>query len=399
MTSTWKSCRWGDIATLEYGKALRDYQDGVGEFPVYGTNGRIGWHESALTDEPGVIVGRKGAYRGIHFSGRPFFVIDTAFYLKPKAGVDPRWAYYELLTKDINGMDTGSAIPSTTRQSFYALPVQVPPPNEQRAIAGVLGALDDKIELNRRMSETLSRFAFEYFRCAYWRSPDRGAWSEERLGEHLEVVRGLSYAGAGLTADGLPLHNLNSIYEGGGYKRSGLKRYSGNFKERHVVHAGDVIVANTDLTWNFEVIASPALIPGHYGVGGLFSHHLYRVRPKRSSPLTPALVYLMLLAGPLRREVAGYANGTTVNMLPQDALERPRFRVPSFERAREIELLVTPLFARAEAAETESETLAELRDALLPKLISGELRVRDAERRAEQARSLSPLAGRGRARP
>jgi type I restriction enzyme S subunit len=112
-----------------------------------------------LCKHPGVIIGRKGAYRGVHFSPAPFFVIDTAFYLEPKEGIDIKWAYYELLTQDINGMDSGSAIPSTSRDSFYLLPVNVPPLPAQRAIASILGALDDKIELNRKMNETLEAMA------------------------------------------------------------------------------------------------------------------------------------------------------------------------------------------------------------------------------------------------
>lgn len=79
----WESLKWGDIATIEYGKALRGYQSTEGSYPVYGTNGQIGWHREFLCSFPGVIVGRKGAYRGIHYSKNPFFVIDTAFYLKP----------------------------------------------------------------------------------------------------------------------------------------------------------------------------------------------------------------------------------------------------------------------------------------------------------------------------
>jgi type I restriction enzyme S subunit len=87
----------------------------------------------------------------------------------------------------------------------------------------------------------------------------------------------------------------------------------------------------------------------------------------------------MLLPGRLRTEIAGYANGTTVNMLPADALQKPRFAVPPCELVEEIDALVTPLFERAEAAEDESETLAELRDTLLPKLISGEVRLRGSD--------------------
>jgi type I restriction enzyme S subunit len=86
----------------------------------------------------------------------------------------------------------------------------------------------------------------------------------------------------------------------------------------------------------------------------------------------------MLRPGRLRTEIAGYGNGTTVNRIPVEALQKPRFAVPPRELVEEIDALVTPLFDRAEAAEDESETLAQLRDTLLPKLVSGEVRLRDA---------------------
>ena len=160
----WRTALWGELATLEYGKSLRDYDSPAGPYRVYGTNGPIGWNSEPLCPYASVIIGRKGAYRGVHYSPDPFFVIDTAFYLKPKLKLDTRWAYYQLLTQDINSMDSGSAIPSTSREDFYGLPVQVPPISEQRAIAHVLGTLDDKIELNRRMNETLEEMARALFK-------------------------------------------------------------------------------------------------------------------------------------------------------------------------------------------------------------------------------------------
>ena len=165
MAGKWRDLRWGDLATLEYGKALRGYDVAAGRFRVFGTNGPIGWHDEALCTHPSIVIGRKGAYRGVHYSPAPFFVIDTAFYLEPKTNIDVRWAYYELLTQDIIGMDSGSAIPSTSREAFYSLPVRVPPPDEQRAIARILGTLDDKIELNRRMSETVEAMARALFKA------------------------------------------------------------------------------------------------------------------------------------------------------------------------------------------------------------------------------------------
>ena len=156
---------WGEIATLEYGKSLQGYQNSSGEYPVYGTNGQIGRTEKFLSEKPGVIIGRKGVYRGIHYSKTPFFVIDTAFYLVPKTNqLDLRFAYYQLLTQDINGMDSGSAIPSTSRDDFYRLEIDLPPLPAQKRIADILSSLDDKIELNRKMNSTLEKIGQAIFK-------------------------------------------------------------------------------------------------------------------------------------------------------------------------------------------------------------------------------------------
>src|SRR5437016_1976972 len=84
LKGSWTITKWGQIATLEYGKSLRGYSTRSNGFRVFGTNGPIGWHDKPLYGHPTVVIGRKGAYRGVHYSPNPCFVIDTAFYLKPK---------------------------------------------------------------------------------------------------------------------------------------------------------------------------------------------------------------------------------------------------------------------------------------------------------------------------
>src|SRR6187401_161680 len=96
--TNWKKYKWGSLASLEYGKSLKNYKSLDYKIPVYGTNGPIGFTSEVLCPFPSVIIGRKGAYRGIHYSPKPFFVIDTAFYLKPKCeNIDLKFAYYNLL--------------------------------------------------------------------------------------------------------------------------------------------------------------------------------------------------------------------------------------------------------------------------------------------------------------
>jgi type I restriction enzyme S subunit len=164
VSEDWRQSTWGAEISLEYGKAIRGYQHAVAPYRVFGSNGPIGWTESALAAGPGVILGRKGAYRGVQFSTEPFFVIDTAYFVKPKTELDMRWLYYAIIHHKLGEIDDGSPIPSTTRAAVYVRDVDVPSLPEQRAIAATLGALDDKIELNRRMNETLEAMARALFR-------------------------------------------------------------------------------------------------------------------------------------------------------------------------------------------------------------------------------------------
>ncbi len=152
----WQPTRWGELITLEYGKSLSGYGIEAGVYPVYGTNGRIGHHSVPLCTHAGIIIGRKGAYRGVHFSSEPFFVIDTAFYVEPRRPVELRWAYYELLRQDINSMDSGSAIPSTSRDDFYSLPVLIPPFEVQHAFTHLLQPVWVRQKRSEEESSTLA---------------------------------------------------------------------------------------------------------------------------------------------------------------------------------------------------------------------------------------------------
>jgi type I restriction enzyme S subunit len=109
-----------------------------------------------LCKRQGIIVGRKGAYRGVHFSHTPFFVIDTAFYVNPRQPLEWQWTFYEMVRLDINGMDSGSAIPSTSREAFYALPVLVPPLPVQLRYVETLDSCWKRQEASDKEAATLA---------------------------------------------------------------------------------------------------------------------------------------------------------------------------------------------------------------------------------------------------
>jgi type I restriction enzyme S subunit len=302
--------------------------------------------------------------------------------IRSKPDVDNQFLAYWLLAHkpdllaavDHAGHGTGRLVTDFLKE----MEVSLPPKTEQEAVVRVFSALDDKIELNRQMDETLEALAQTLFKSWFIDAAvikfSKG-WRASQLGEHVEVAKGLSYKGSGLADSGVPLHNLNSVYEGGRYKHKGLKHYTGEYRERHIIHPGDVIVANTEQGFDHLLIGFPAIVPKRYGKFGLFTHHIYRVRPLPDSSLTNHFIYLLLLTTDVREQVIGHTNGTTVNALPKSGIEQATFALPPEERITEFERIVAPMFDQQEILYEESRTLAELRDALLPKLLSGELRV------------------------
>ncbi|MEO9887560.1 MAG: restriction endonuclease subunit S [Balneola sp.] len=122
----WGVNSWKEISVLEYGKRLTGYRECLQGVPVYGTNGQVGYTKKPLFNDEGIIIGRKGVYRGVHFSLEPFYVIDTAYYLRLNNISSMIWAFYEILSFDMNEMESGSAIPSTSRDDFYQLKSTIP---------------------------------------------------------------------------------------------------------------------------------------------------------------------------------------------------------------------------------------------------------------------------------
>ena len=306
----------------------------------------------------------------------------------------------------------GATVDRLLLTDFPAFQLPVPPLIEQQAIGVILGALDNKIELIRRMNRTLEEMARALFRSwfvdfnpvhakaaglppAHMDAataalfPDRlgedglpAGWVNEPIGDHFRAKRGLSYKGSGLCklGEGLPMHNLNSIFEGGGYKTDGIKFYKGPTQPRHAICGGDLIVANTEQAFDHELIGYSALVPSHYGPMGVFSQHLFKIDRKPSSPLSREWLHFALCTSATGTIVRSFSNGTTVNMLPPDAFELPLITVPTGAVVAAFNDTVRPMISRQEAAEVETQTLASLRDTLLPKPMSGEIRVRDAER-------------------
>ena len=161
----WKKTTVGEFCPFLYGKGLhKKLRDPSGQIPVFGSNGIVSTHSSPYVHEPGVIIGRKGSIGSVAFSKKPFWPIDTTFYITADSHRDLRYTFYLLKSMGLEHMNSDSAVPGLNRNAAHSREIVIPPLSEQRRIADILGSLDDKIELNRRISETLEAISQAIFK-------------------------------------------------------------------------------------------------------------------------------------------------------------------------------------------------------------------------------------------
>ncbi|MCK5057315.1 MAG: restriction endonuclease subunit S [Candidatus Aminicenantes bacterium] len=280
------------------------------------------------------------------------------------------------------------------KETIWKIPTQY----EQRRIAAVLSILDDKIDLLRCQNETLEKMAQALFKRWFvdFNFPDEAGkpykssggkmqsselgeipqgWRITKLREAISAIKGLSYKGDGLADSGTPMHNLKSIYEGGGYQHTGIKHYTGEFKERHICSAGDIIVTNTEQGERYKLIGFPARIPSYFKNVSIFTHHLFKINVLKNAYLSNEYIYYLLMSNLIRNQIVGYTNGTTVNMLSPDGLKMPIFPLPEKTIITKFSNIINPIWYKMENNINERIFLTKIRDGVLPKLMSGKIRV------------------------
>ncbi len=355
--------KWGDLISLEYGKPVKDKVSKNGPVPVYGTNGQIGTsYLPPLCKYPSFIVGRKGAYRGIHYSKVPFSVIDTAFYVKPISDIiDLKWAYYKFLTYDINRMDSGSAIPSTDRYEIYGIDVEIPSIIEQKKVVKILDSLENKILINNEINDNLEQQAQAIFEKEFLEVqtlPE--GWKQASLIDIAEYLNGLAmqkYRPSDREI-GIPVLKIKELRQGCCDDSSEL--CSPNIKSNYIIHDGDVI-----FSWSGSLLVD--LWCG--GICGL-NQHLFKV----TSTKYDKWFYYAWTKYHLNRFIAVAADkATTMGHIKRDELKKAKVLIPEEGAYKRIGKLLKPTYDLIITNRIENKQLSMARDTLLPMLMAGKI--------------------------
>lgn len=303
------------------------------------------------------------------------------FAIKIKKDYFPKYIYYYMISdmfqNEMKGRATGTTVTGLRQPELLKCIIKVPDYDSQVKIAKILSSLDAKMEINNKISDNLHELLkniyedwFVNYNYPNTKEKLHSNWLTDRLGEYLNIERGLSYKGKFLSDDGVPMINLGNVMPDGVFRLEKNKYYSGEYKEKVTAKAGDIVIANTDMTQDRAVIGSPVIIPNVYNSDIIYSHHIYGVKNLK---LPRMFVFYTLLRKEFRAIAGGSATGTTVLALPKDVIENYEIEIPDKFTLEAFSNVAETIYKKREILMLQNIKLEQLRDTLLPKLMNGEI--------------------------
>lgn len=336
-------------------------------------------------------LGEVGMLRG---DDQVFLGQRLVSYRANPAKLDNRFLLYAFQGRDVQaqvkGLGSGATVEHMRVPDCEKLTLSLPTLSEQRRIASILSAYDDLIENNTRriaiLEEMARRIYEEWF--VRFRFPGHEqvkmveselglipeGWFPSPVGEYVTVHRGKSYKSAELADEGgRPFVNLKCMERDGGFRKSGLKRFTGSYKETQKVTTGDLVMAVTDMTQERRIVARCGRVPRLGADFGVISMDLVKIDANKGVPKD--FMYGMFRWSGFADEVKQHANGANVLHLSPDRIAEYRFALPPSDVTAQFAGLISPMLHQSDVLLEKNEVLRTTRDLLLPKLISGELDV------------------------
>lgn len=343
----WKRVKLGEVLIFENGKVRPKIE---GNIPIYGGNGILGYCNNFNYNGETIIIGRVGAYCGtVFFENRPIWISDNAISGKAKEANSTKYLYYLLKNLDLNKFALGSSHPLITQDLLNSIEVNITTnENEQKAITSVLSSLDDKIDLLHRQNQTLEKMAETLFRK--WFIEDaKDDWEEVKLGDFFPIITGKKNANFATDDGKYPFFTCSQ-------KISKAPSYS--FEGHAILLAGNGDFNVKRYNGKFEAYQRTyVLTPYNEDYVGL----LYTL-----------IKYFLL-------DITGSHQGSVINFITKEMIENFSFKLPKNrekdESFKEKLANLNLIYEKIDFNLIQIQTLENFRDTLLPKLMSGEVRV------------------------
>ncbi|KJJ85522.1 restriction endonuclease subunit S [Candidatus Omnitrophus magneticus] len=365
-----KQAAVGDYIELVYGGGLPERNRKRGKYPVYGSNGVVGYHDQSLVQGPGIIVGRKGTVGQVTLSKSDFWPIDTTYYVKLKRDGDIFFWFYLLQTLGLSQMNSHSAVPGLNRDNVYNIVREIPCPAEQRSIAKILCDLDEKIELNHQMNKTLEAIGQALFKRWFVDFEFPGhektrvvngvpdGWRKGNLIEISDLLMGQSPPGDTYNeqGDGVVFYQGNRDF---GFRFPTPRVYC--TAPTRMAEALDVLISVRAPVGAINITMEKCAIGR--GVAALRMKHFSN----------GFLFYFLSTRSDLWDRFN--SEGTVFGCLNKAEFQKVDLVIPSDAALKQFDSVIKPIEAMIRKNETENRLLVGIRDSLMPKLMSGKIRV------------------------
>ena len=401
MSSEFQKATLGKLVNFSNGRSSPDrFEDG--EFAVFGSNGLIGRANETNAPSNSIVIGRVGSYCGsVHFSQKSCWVTDNAIKAEAKDKNNPEFLFYLLKHLNLNNWRSGSGQPLINQTTLNAIEVRVPEPEKQKEIGQFIGSLDDRISLLRETNTTLEAIAqalfkswfvdFDPVRAKQQGSDPQGmdaataalfpdSFEESELGEVPKGWRVLPIGDAVEAVGGATPDTKNPVYwESGTFCWTTPKDLSGIAApvlldtERKLSAQGIDKIGSGLLPVGTLLLSSRAPI-GYLALAQVplaINQGYIAMLP---GGLLPPL-YMLFWCQQNMDVIKGRANGSTFMEISKKAFRPIPAIVPPSKVVQQFMEVASVLFEKLIENEKQAQTLATLRDTLLPRLISGQLRL------------------------
>jgi len=378
----WVETTLGELVAIKYGKDHKHLADG--DYPLYGSGGVMRHVEKPLYSKESILIPRKGTLSNLFYVNEAFWSVDTIFYTEiDKQKAIPLFLFYKLKTIDLVGLNVGSAVPSLTTKVLNPLELCVPSLPEQKAIADILSSFDEKIELLREQNKTLETLAQTIFKEWFVNFNYPNATGD--------------YAKRN-TTEGSPLageeHATNEMVDSelGEIPKDWRVGYIGDLFE---LHRGFDLPKKDRKEGIYPVYAAggyhgqhanykmepPGIITGRSGVIGKVYLSLTKYWPLNTTLYVrnfkacgPYYTYFFLKMFDLE----AINSGSAVPSLNRNNVHNIPTLIADANLLERFENITKEIFGKIKFNDSQVETLSKTRDTLLPKLMSGQVRVGEA---------------------
>jgi len=345
MSHDWKELKLGEILEVKYGKDHKNLLTGT--IPVYGSGGIMRHVNTYMYDDESILIPRKGTLSNIFYRSEPFWTVDTMFWTKiNKSKVVPKFLYYQLRTIDFTILNVGSAVPSLTVPVINDIDILLPSLPEQESIAEVLSSLDDKIDLLHQQNKTLEALAETLFRQWFVAEAD-DSWEQGKLGDFVSISYGKNLPTKNLLTEGYPVFGANGLI---------------GFYSSYIYDQPQVLVScRGEASGKVNFSSEKSYVT---------NNSLVLERTKNSKVTFEYLKYFSL-----KTDYKKYVTGSAQPQITIESLKEADFILPEKNKVVQFSEFVADIEQKIKHNNQQISSLSLIRDTLLPKLMSGAVRV------------------------